>query len=248
MNSNFLNAQNYILWKTEKKKLLSKFFVEKFLKIFYWILEKISNNFIYIWIILFIIDFSLIIFIFFRLLKAKDSWLINILVFLIIFWLFFVYKFIKNYSKIKLTKINIKITNFSDFFTKNKSSNTYLEILYYLIFLFNIFIIFPILLAFLFEYLAFPKSIAFILMFSFPFLGVLTIYSWVNLYSLLLFPFLSIIMFFIGIYSLIYTFIFKWINSYIFLKYKPQTKFFEKFKKLEKNLATNEFYLVEAKK
>ena len=35
MNKNFLNNQNYILGKTEKKKLLSKFFVEKSIKIFY---------------------------------------------------------------------------------------------------------------------------------------------------------------------------------------------------------------------
>ena len=32
---NFLNNQNYILGKTEKKKLLSKFFIEKYIKLYF---------------------------------------------------------------------------------------------------------------------------------------------------------------------------------------------------------------------
>jgi hypothetical protein len=42
-NSNFLNNQNYILGQSEKKKLLSKFFLEYFLIKFYKILSIFLN-------------------------------------------------------------------------------------------------------------------------------------------------------------------------------------------------------------
>jgi len=44
---NFLNNQNYILGKTEKKKLLSKFFIERSIKVFLNLYDFIIIIFLY---------------------------------------------------------------------------------------------------------------------------------------------------------------------------------------------------------
>jgi len=54
MNKNFLNNQNYILWKSEKKKLLSKFFIELKYKKLLMLLTLFSNIF-FNWKLLFLI-------------------------------------------------------------------------------------------------------------------------------------------------------------------------------------------------
>ncbi len=247
MKKNFLNAQNYILWKTEKKKLLSKFFVEKFLKIFYDFLAKLSfyfNEYIWIFILLFI--YIIVNIIPFYIINDNDSlqvlfynWLM-LTSFFLLYWLYYFKKIciIKKYNKKQYKILNIKdyfftkenniyfpiffisiyIISFLDFFSENDLLRTWFSFL-------------SILLWFLFYYKLKRFNIAKIKFLSILFLPIL----------LLIFPF-------IFLYSTIYVFLIKWIKWYKFLKYKPQTKFLEKFEKLEKNFAENKFYKVEIKK
>jgi hypothetical protein len=100
MTTNFLNAQNYILWKTEKKKLLSKFFVENFLKKFYkvlsWFYFLISNIFItsIVWIFILMIFFIFYSF-FWEIIKILIE---KNIIFFFIFIILFIF-FIKHYKK-----------------------------------------------------------------------------------------------------------------------------------------------------
>jgi len=50
---NFLNNQNYILGKTEKKKLLSKFFIERSIKVFFKLIWFYYILFIQIYLFIF---------------------------------------------------------------------------------------------------------------------------------------------------------------------------------------------------
>lgn len=89
-NINFLNNQNYILWKTEKKKLLSKFFVERILNKF--LNKKISflNSSIYIF---FILLFIILLYIFFySLLVSIMTFLFNfLLIGILLSWIIIIY-------------------------------------------------------------------------------------------------------------------------------------------------------------
>ena len=103
MKRNFLNNQNYILWKTEKKKLLSKFFVEIIIKKYFKIIKKVDKfvNSIYFLFILFIWFIFLI--------YIKNILYLYNIVLLIIFSVFYFYNIWK-YKRIK-TLINFIIPN-----------------------------------------------------------------------------------------------------------------------------------------
>ncbi len=105
MNKNFLNNQNYILGKAEKKKLLSKFFVENRIIGFYKQLTLFLNFFsikIIVWIIILIISYWLYI----SWIKLDELYILLKIYWIIIILLLPIYIFYKQKRQ------NIKNKNF----------------------------------------------------------------------------------------------------------------------------------------
>ncbi len=258
--NNFLNNQNYILWKTEKKKLLSKFFIQKSIKKIY----EILTLFYYYSVVIFFILFW-----FFwvsELIKKNGfSNSIILLFFMIIFffWSQYLFKFWKK-----------------DFFIQRKEINSFYNFLFirdifyflqYPILIFSVFIpyfkkikikknhikkeskvdILKLFYTFLYPFILFIVSVIFWLFWLdnwiYIFLLLLVFFYFINIFSFIILPFFIITVFFITIYWLIYSFVFKWINWYRFLKAKPNVKKIWIFIELKTNFWKNKFYKISLK-
>ena len=233
-NKNILNNQNYILWKTEKKKLLSKFFVESFIKtilLFFVkkdsIFEKENKLYSNIWGVMFIIY----LFIFFYWLIVSNY------ILLFSFWILFLFLSYIIFSIIEVKKETISFREY--FFVKGKFSFWFIFLSFISIFFWWIFMFY----IGLFNYVAFYYIILF-------FLLIFLYEKWlskIKITNLLSFPFIILIVFLNIIYSLIKSFLFKWIKWYFFTKTKPITNILSKFKYLNKNYAENKYYKIEQK-
>lgn len=194
MNKNFLNNQNYILWKTEKKKLLSKFFVENLVKNVFMILGFFEHL---------IIDNIMLLFMIFFLLFLFFIWIyVNSFV-LIIFSIFFLIMFylgsineIKDYKKSFFVFKSKQEKYIKDYFILNKNYNIFFRL---------------------------------------------------KIINILFFPFLFIVLLYLSLFSLIYTFVFRWIKWYNFIKNTLKQNLIEKFDSIEKVEAENRYYKVKLK-
>ncbi len=127
--NNFLNAQNYILWKTEKKKLLSKFFVWNFLDNFFTFINKLDyflykngSNLLMILIIL----FSFIFFLKFKIWLELNFFNIKYIFYILLFSSFFL---TINISLLKVPKKHkFRINNFKEYFLLyDKKNNNFIK-------------------------------------------------------------------------------------------------------------------------
>lgn len=214
---NFFNNQNYILWKNEKNKLISKLFIEKFLYSYYpsslnFFYNLINNLFsiIYLLVLYFFVFFIL----FLAYLLIIGS--IYIMFFFIIpIFIFFLYYTI---AKSKTFKIkNKKIKNIKEYFNSLQFASYNDKI----------------------KTNGFREKIN-----IHPQWLINILFIIINLF---LIPFYIITLLWIFIYSLIYIFIFKWIKWYTFIKKIPKTRIIEKFKILEKNKAENKYIKIKEK-
>ena len=228
MKKNFLNSQNYILWRREKKKLLIQFFIEKSFAYIYRFLKSINSkvNPNYFAILIYLIHLSLswyfIMFLWFFIIDFYFQALIWF-IFLIIY--FFIPK---NYEG---------INNLSDFLI---NFNTEKKLLYFKFLLFFIIII-PI--------SAFSNLN--INLFAILFMAIPWLLSVTNITNiifliiiiLLFFPYIGLVL----LFSLIYVFLIKWIRWYNFKKYLPQNNIWIRFNNVEKNNAENKYYKIKLK-
>ena len=265
MKNNLLNNQNYILWKTEKKKLLSKFFVEKNIQSFYKILDGFYNItlrvFVFVWVIIF--TFSAIWGILYHNndddLIGKVIWIVFQLGILYGFYFFrkeifytkifcvkslkdFVFR--KNQFQISQTVFNILKMWLSMLFKERdfniwspKSPTHLLQNIFYVLFV-------PLILGlFVFLFLD-THIIAQIIIY----IILIIIFDVISLVWTLLLPLLVITIWVSFLFTIISMFLLWWVRKLYFLKYSPQTKILKKFSQLESNYAKNNYYKIELKK
>ncbi len=249
MNKNLLNNQNYILWNTEKKKLLSKFFVEKFLRIFYKIISILYHYSIPITLLILAFIFTII----FLLYSLTNAGGLMFTVFMIIILIIPIIIIAKNL----ISKKVVKITSFNDFILLEQEWISLIligEILWILVewlilkrnilsnidnFMYKMLYSFLIFVIWYFIFFSF-----FVGEYSFVgFLIFVVVLNFINFVSVLLLPILIILVCIWIIYILIQ----HSVNSYYFIKFSPKTKILKKFKKLGKNDAENNYYKLELK-
>ena len=240
---NLLNNQNYILWKTEKRKLLSKFFIEKYIKfyVYYWVslFYSIIVSFLKIIIVTFIMGFIFYnIYGIFMILTFSLSWILRVwFIFVLFYFLYEIFKlFIWWYFKPNIKNIN----NLKDFFSppymlkynkKDTNIGFNLESFFYI---FVIFILTTSILYIPWIFISFP-----ILVGTVAFIFILLFLKF-NLFSLIIFIF-----FVLSIpFTFLYSFFIKSRKKYLFTKSKPNIKILKPFIKLKKNKAENKYYRI----
>ena len=238
MKKNFLNNQNYILGKTEKKKILSKFFVELLYKKFREKLIKINTL---------KIDEK----------NYKNSFLILLLVVLLfILWLF--YRFTIYFSIPLVTYLFIKYKlvynpkakkhlNIKNYFLYSKKYISDIQVYVY------VFMNFIFIMYIWTKYHNDDDLFAGAIVFSFLLAIFLLVFFnkilfRVKILNLLLFPFFIIYLFFYSIIITFNIFILKWTNWYLFHRYRIKSKILEKFTKIEEKYGKNKYYRIEIKK
>ena len=245
---NLLNNQNYILWKAEKKKLLSKFFIEKNLKNIFNILNKF-NNVIFSWKYFFLLPGIVFIlsFIFLTNDALKNGFLIIIWLITSILTIWMIY-----FINIVWFKNNISwIKNFKDFFFKKGNNQDVEFILWWIKFILWMILFFYFVLNLSAIWILFwiTELTYFVFLFLFVFCIIFMVF-FLSFNLLNTIVFLLILLWYlmlVWIVSFIYTFLFKWDKWYIFIKYKPITQFLEKFKNIESKSAKNIYYEINEK-
>jgi hypothetical protein len=252
-NKNFRNNQNYILWNIEKKKLLSKFFVENFKSKIYLFLNKIDftiskvnseNSFsiyiIFIWIFVYILYFPIL----------------YTIIWLIIFIISFTIKL--NSLQLPINYKN-KIVKFRDYLIdKRKSSismNIFLLLIWlsiisampvYLIYYFNTYFLIDIdILVLLFLCIFAPIAIFYFYKF-YKYLNK-TILVKFKLLNILLSPFFLFFIIIYWFYSLLRIFIFNSDKKYMFLKTNPFAHLLSEFTIINSVYAKNKNYIIAKK-
>jgi len=235
MDKNFLNNQNYILGQTEKKKLLSKFFVDNFLLSLFIIINNIKNRIDFVTLWLCIIPFTII----FPILVIYFNINPFIFSFLYLVWIFILsIIFSKEKYKEKITNIYFK-----KFFISDKVN------LFTLLTLSSLILVW--LIVFSSKTLNYPSYYLYwlflvIILWIFFYKKVLLLLK-INIIQIIFIPFYIIFLLAKIIYSFIYVFIIKWIKWYSFIKNIPNTKFLNKFDELDKYSAENEYYKIKVK-
>ena len=241
LKKNFLNNQNYILWKTEKKKLLSKFFIEKNIKNIYLFFSKIN--------ILFteknknLASFSIVsfAFVYASIMSMYTGWFFISILFIIVI-IFIINIFIINNLSIGKNELTVK-NFYSYFFIKKWYTLSWIVILLvtfmFIILFLGIVINISSLILFVFLFL--------ILIWVLLFFGVKFKLNKLKWFNLIIFPLVILYQLILSIFIFIYIFFIKWVNWYSFIKQKPNSWLLKKFKKIRKNSASNEFYKIELK-
>jgi len=218
-NNNLKNNQNYIFGQNEKRKILSKYFIEKIFKYQYFNLLSVFYNIvnyliILIWLLFHILlILSIIYFIYIDIFDRnyKNSWLILLIpILLISLWmLFWWWKYLKlDTKRIKSFKQYFSLTKVISYNSKMYTNNFKERI--------NIH----------------PKWIIYLL-----FLII----------SIILLPTFFIILLINIIISLINIFLFKWIKWYFFIKFSPNSFILNKFNIITEKKAENEYYRIKVK-
>lgn len=227
-SENFLNNQNYILWKTEKKKLLSKFFVEKFFKnilTFLPLLNWILYSFIWIFIILsiplFFVDYAVI-----ESTNALISFLFSMFL-LLVLWFSLIVWWIKSfrlwyYERIRDYFITIK---------PNKLNNSIWAVL----------VVFSPLFIFEWWHVFFDGYWFINVIVSVVLAFYLSRKNFLNIMSIVFFPVVLIFSCLNFLITIFMVFVFRWINKYTFKKNNPKINILKKFNILEMNFAQNNF-------
>jgi len=252
-NNNFLNNQNYIFWKTEKKKLLNKFFIENFKNKIYLFLTKIdftlskvnSDNIyiiyvIFIWMVIYLLYFPILYFI------------ILLITFIISFT-------IQIYTLKVPVNYKIKIIQLNDYFIDNSKSSISMNIILLLIGLLiiswipvffidyfnNYFWINLDVLVLWFLGVIAPVSIFYFYRF-YKYLNK-TILIKLKLLNIILFPFFICLIMIYWFYSLLLIFIFNSDKKYRFLKLNSLTNLFKEFNIINIDYAKNKNYIISKK-
>jgi len=243
MKNNFLNNQNYILWKTEKKNLLSNFFVYRSIKNMYvyftkleYFFYKISKKF-FNWYqtLLFIVIICICSFLIYK-------WYLYILVFS-----FFISFFLFIYN-VQVPKKYPTINSIKRFIISDKRWTVFFKVIWWVIWLFSGWTLYINIMNLLEWKNPFNKYVLLAL------IWVWIIFLWkkfnftkIKVLNCILFPFIFLYYSFFALISSIYVFIIKWIKWYIFIKNKPQQNLSKKFSKIYKYEMENEFYKVRIK-
>lgn len=224
LKNNFLNNQNYILWKSEKRRLLSKFFAEYFIHSYNNILKYINKK-LPNWLLIYLSIYS-VIFIFIPLFKWFFKNPISSILFssVIIFYTLFLFK-------------DYKI--FKWFHFKYSKNNYFLISKYSYIHLFfkYIFIVFVF-----FNILFFNTPLLFLLSLFISF-----IFLFLDFFKLIIFPIVIFLFILIYSYQYIYMIIFKGEKWYLFIKYTPLSNYFKRFNFDKKRAVENEYYEIKEK-
>ncbi len=225
-NSNFLNNQNYIFGKLEKKKILSRYFFD-LMKLksynFYFIINKIFNSKI-------IFLFPLIILIIFIYLLNNwillfFIWFINII--LTLNFLYFNNYKINNYN-------NTKIKNFKSLIFDRNNSDGIISIKIIVGFLVWALLVFPITTSEFFWkmlFIIFTPIVIFLLLS-------------INIFNIILLPLLILYYIFYIPYLLFYIFIIRWSHWFYFTKYNIKSNIINEFTKISSMQAKNKYYKI----
>ncbi len=242
MKNNLLNNQNYILGESEKKKLLTKLFIETSINKFYKILTLI-NYYVsrYFWVL------------FFTIIILCSLYYSKFLIFLI----FLVpiadaisidskrgKRIPKNREIINYRNITKKINFWNYVFNEfdalfNNISNSLITLIK------TIFIY----VLFYFYFLNHNNNLELYLLIIWSSLSIFLVILIlrIKVINLLLVPILLIYESFILLYSFIYIFLFRWINWYIFIKKHFKTNLLKKFYKIDWEVAENRDYIIKIK-
>jgi len=243
-NSNFLNNQNYVLGKNEKKKILSKFFVENNILFFLNLFNNIKIIFskkINLWKKVFIVLYSFL---------AVFAYLIftnaNIIFIFLSFFIPFPIIFILKYLELRNTKYQknlVEISSFKNLFTRRKH-NIFWTFIFMSIYISPPLVIFFQLLVWN-EMISLYVWIFFIL--SLIFKKSIKNFLKLKFLFILFFPILIILEIFIWTYFYI-KFIFTWTKWFKITKFSYKKNLINKFLLLNKNYWENMFYKIEQKK
>lgn len=227
-NENFNNNQNYILGNFEKKKLLSKFFMEKSMRRILIFFSKINTIFrnedLYVsffWITSHFSLFVILVFVF------TDNIFYILLSF--IAYIFFIFIKINTIPLYDVSDLNVK-----SFFIRNKEEWISMSYMILVLIVFSM----PIILLWYF-FLFFPILLFLIII---PFLKPEI--SRLKLVNISLFSFIFIYQFILLLLSFIFVFIIRWIFWYKIIKMIPNTKILSKFNKINKESASNEYLMI----
>ena len=236
-DKNLFNNQNYILWKTEKKKLLSKFFVEfhynKILKILNYFYNIIFN-----WYLLFLVPIIIYYFLF-STLKDIPSQIFYWVILWIFSLIFFIYFFFIWSSSNKHNYKSIK-----EFLFKKWSNLNVVFILWFI----KVSLYYFFIMTYLIDFLKMIGAWEVFTFFSF----IISLFWWIffminiNLLNLFLFPFLLIYIIFYWSINYIKIF-FKKNNMYRIIKHTFKVHLLKKFDKIDKKSAENKYYKIQQK-
>ncbi len=245
-NSNFRNNQNYVLWKAEKKKLLSKFFIEKNILF----LHNLDNWLFSFFTITIIYSIFISIYIYLFLIKFVNNFIqdkyIFILLYIIILLLTYIiinlflnYKKIKKYNTLKLENYflnkKIPLENFLIFYI--------ITLLFVTKYFFMNFLEWKIFILYFFIF-----SFIFVLLFYFlkkiKFLSTILKIKFIKILFLPIYLSFSIIYSF---FTFIYIFLINWTKWYKIIKKTFMRKLLTKFYIPNNNFAENNFYLISKK-
>ncbi len=267
---NFLNNQNYILWKNEKKKVLIKFFIEKIYRFY---LYKWLDNFYYyfLYFLLIIIYALLILFILWiiYLIISSIIWeiftnldfenIILLIPFSIFFIVFFLMAYIftkkififwnwikKGINKWNTSSLRKFIRPWFTMYTDKYGWDIMSDNISYYDILFNSYYIWILILISMLSYFIFINIhselniLASIIIFF-----LLTYLSYkFNPYSLIILWIFMILFPFFIILTYIYTFIFRWYKWYSYIKYFPNKNIIDVFYYINFRYAKNKYYLI----
>ena len=237
MNKNFLNNQNYILWKSEKKKVIIKLFIEYHLK-FLTMLLNLFSNLIFSGHLLFIAPLLTYYFIFINI-SDNASKIFFWVIFSVFTLVFFIYPFFLNKKD-----NNHSISNIKDFFFKKWSNFNIIFILWSI----KTAIFYTLLVTYWIDFLKEYELSEF----SFFIIFILGIFLWIylivriNLLNLLIFPLFIIYLLFYLLLN--YLILFKSEILYKVIKKSIIINKFNKFSKISKNNAENKYYIIKIRK
>ncbi len=236
-SENFMNSQNYILGKGEKKKVLSKFFMERLLQLIY---NKIPKIISIIYILFLISIVAIFLFIWFSLIINSFTYLLTvsiptIIVMMILLW-FFILLFIKPLAQ-----------NIFDFW-KNQEILSLKNYFFVKINIWINFILWFVSLMYITPDIY--KQTTFWIFFTILFFlhddKVKTIFEKINVNFIT--TIFSPVFFIWIIFTWIYYYLFSNKKDFITNKQKPNSKILKKFEILEKNYAINKYYEISMKK
>ncbi len=255
MQSNFRNNQNYILWKSEKKKLLWKFFWESSLNRIFYYISYVRHN-ILVWIIYFL--YFLLYFIISYLIWITILSLLNLFnsvnwVLLVSIFSFFISIYASyNSNKRKIFKIKY-INYFKDyFFIRWRYKNIWKNNLHIIFADWQIGLI-EILINWIITFFIFIKLliiyIYYINIFSFSIWLILLVFFiiYVNIILTIISPLVFLYIWLTYLYWFIYTFLIKRLSWYNFIKKVPEQNILKKFKTLNNTWAENDIYKIKVR-